>query len=120
VCELLLGGEDAVRMLPRGVLTDSRLKAADLLAGPSRPTVLNVEDVEVDPAPEHWLDHQALWVKRRIGSKPLSQCVDRSLGTEPSGDQLVGVAELAHLAGIGASTLRAYISCGDEDVPPCR
>lgn len=32
-------------------------------------------------------------------------------------DQLVGAAEMAKIAGVAASTLRAYLSCNEGNVP---
>ncbi|GAA5015363.1 helix-turn-helix transcriptional regulator [Actinopolymorpha pittospori] len=97
------------------------VSVADLLVDggdPARGRVLEVGEVEGDEStPERWLDELALWAKRRPGDRPLPQCVVTLAAPELTGDQLVGVPSMAEIAGIAASTLRAYISRGEEEVP---
>jgi hypothetical protein len=96
--------------------------AADVLDGsgdPARAKVLTVEEVDAGaPPPARWLDHVALWAQRHGDSPPLSQCVVKIAAPELTPDQLAGVAELAQIGGIAASTLRAYIARGEAEVPP--
>ncbi|TDC10954.1 hypothetical protein E1265_30585 [Streptomyces sp. 8K308] len=68
----------------------------------------------------YWTDHLALWAKHRAdrdSALPLERCVVKLSAPEFAGDQLLGIQEMADLAGIAASTLRAYISRGEGDVP---
>jgi predicted DNA-binding transcriptional regulator AlpA len=48
---------------------------------------------------------------------PLAKCVVNVTAPELAGDRLVSVRELAAIGGIAPSTLRAYISRGEEQVP---
>ena len=97
--------------------------AADLLeagdSDPSRGRVLAVSDVEPDTPPvARWLDDLALWAHHHAASqRPLARGVVKLTAPELTGDQLVGAAEMASIAGIAASTLRAYISRGEAEVP---
>ncbi|MFJ3310856.1 hypothetical protein ACIPSA_49575 [Streptomyces sp. NPDC086549] len=71
-------------------------------------------------APGNWLDHLALWAKlhqERDGTLPLERCVVDVASPELTGGQLLGLPEMAELGGITASTLRAYISRGNSEVP---
>lgn len=96
------------------------ITAADLLHGnanPERGRVLQVIDVDPDAARTgRWLDSLALWAAQR-GGQGLERCVVQITAPELTGDQLVGVSELAEITGIAASTLRAYIARGEGDVP---
>jgi hypothetical protein len=98
--------------------------AADLLQGgrhadPDRADMLEVQDVDADKPPRgRWLDDLALWASRRgPGARPLSMCVVRLAAPELTGEELIGVTEMAEIAGVAASTLRAYISRDENDVP---
>jgi hypothetical protein len=96
--------------------------AADLLdAGngdPSRGRVLAISDVDPDaPSAGRWLDDLALWARRHAGKRPVGRSVVKLTAPELTGDQLVGAAGMAQIAGIAASTLRAYIARGEADVP---
>lgn len=85
---------------------------------PARARVLDIGEVDPDaPSSGRWLDHLALWAADREGDESLAGCVVKFAAPELSGDQLVGVAELAEIAGVAASTLRAYIARGEGDVP---
>jgi hypothetical protein len=111
-------GEDYYR---RPVPAATTITAADLLDGrgdPERGRVLEVIDVDTDaPYTGRWSDDLALWASRRKDQASLPQCVVKISAPELTGDQLVGVAELAKIGGIAASTLRAYISRNEGDVP---
>ncbi|GAA4210814.1 hypothetical protein GCM10022252_79120 [Streptosporangium oxazolinicum] len=92
--------------------------AKDLLPGgdPARSRLLSITDVDVEAAPSgRWRDDLALWASHREGD--LADSVVTLTAPELTGDQLVGLAEMAQIAGIAASTLRAYISRGEGDVP---
>lgn len=102
------------------------VSAADLLpeigANPGRGQVISIEQVDVDAGPPaNWLDDLALWAARRPeedrSRQALAGCVVKLAAPELTGDQLVGVTELAQIGGIAASTLRAYLSRGQSDVP---
>ncbi|WP_328336075.1 hypothetical protein [Streptomyces violaceus] len=70
--------------------------------------------------PDDWLDHLALWAARhqeQDGALPLERCVVDVSSPELTGAQLIGAPEMAELGGITASTLRAYISRGNSEVP---
>lgn len=88
-------------------------------ADAERGQALQVSDV--DPQSRYagrWADDLALWAARRTGQDlPLAQCVVSLTAPELSGDQLVGANEMAEAAGIAASTLRAYLSREESDVP---
>lgn len=84
--------------------------------------LLKVANFDVEaPAPDMWLDHLALWAALRAErggeALPLDRCVVKLSAPELAGDQLVGVPELAQMAGIAASTLRPYLARGEADVP---
>jgi hypothetical protein len=66
---------------------------------------------------DDWVEHLAAWASRRLAHKPLSGCVVTISAPELTADQLVGMAELAEIGGVATSTLRAYISRGQGDVP---
>jgi hypothetical protein len=57
-----------------------------------------------------------MWAQRGE-HRPLTECVVKLAAPELGPDQLVGVAEMAEIAGMAASTLRAYVSRGLGDVP---
>lgn len=66
----------------------------------------------------HWHDHLALWASKRwLGARALTDCVVNISAPELAGDQLIGATELAELAGLGASTLRAYSARGEAELP---
>lgn len=64
------------------------------------------------PSWGRWEDHLAWWAEHRRGTRPLEQCVVRVAADELSEDELVGVAEMAEIAGLDPSTLRAYLVRG--------
>ncbi|MGE7439280.1 helix-turn-helix transcriptional regulator [Kitasatospora sp. NPDC001175] len=103
------------------------VSAADLLddsTHQAKGRVLKIANFNLEeppPAAPAWLDDLAHWAalrKKRGAEVPLSKCVVKPSAPELAGDQLIGVTELAELGGIAASTLRAYISRGEGDVPP--
>lgn len=96
--------------------------AADLLdagsADPSRGQVHAISEFDLDAPPAgRWLDHLAMWAQHRPAEHPLAHSIVRLTAPELTGDQLVGAAGMAQIAGIAASTLRAYIARGEADVP---
>lgn len=113
----------ALQYLRKKVPAAVTVSAADLLQAGTDPTaadVLTVADVDPDAPPRgRWADHLALWAARHDNRRrPLTDCVVQVSAPELAGDQLVTVAELAQIAGISASTLRAYLSRDEADVPP--
>ncbi|MFE5666038.1 helix-turn-helix transcriptional regulator [Streptomyces niveus] len=98
--------------------------ASDMLDGRADPTRAYVGKVlTFDPdetGPDNWLDHLALWAERRQEQEnalELERCVVDLSSPELTGAQLIGAPEMAELGGISASTLRAYISRGNSEVP---
>lgn len=111
----------AERVVARPVPGASTVSAADVLAlgaDASKGRILTVTDFDVEaPAPADWANELALWVAHRGSSRPLAECVVRVAAPELNGDQLIGAGELAKIAGIAASTLRAYTSREEAEVP---
>ena len=106
----------------RPVPASITVTAADLLAGdngdPGRVRALEITDVDLStPLPGQWIDHLALWAASRTPGTGLGSCVVNIAAPELTGDQLVGGAELAQIAGLAPSTLRAYIARGEAEVP---
>ncbi|MFI6522607.1 helix-turn-helix transcriptional regulator [Spirillospora sp. NPDC050679] len=105
----------------RPVPAATTITAADLLDGtgdPERAEVLAIIDADPDAAPPRsWSDHLALWAVRRPAPADLDHCVVKIAAPELTGDQLLGTAQMATVAGVSASTLRAYISRGEGGVP---
>lgn len=106
------------------------LTAADLLDAVTqelgRARVLPISELDgfdEDDVPKpvvvpNWDDHLALWASQRPEEGlPLSECIVNVSAPELVGDQLIGVGEMAAIAGIGASTLRGYASRGEADLP---
>ncbi|MFE7119857.1 helix-turn-helix transcriptional regulator, partial [Streptomyces sp. NPDC057654] len=98
--------------------------AADLLDGRTNPAKAYIGEVTAfDPdaaRPGNWPDHLALWAQQhqeQDGALPLERCVVDVSSPELTGAQLIGAPELAELGGITSSTLRAYISRGNSEVP---
>src|SRR5206468_2367503 len=105
----------------RPVPAATTVTAADLLdpAAVAAPTatdraltrVLQIGQVDLTAAPvTSWAEHLAAWAARRPAHQPLNACVVALSAPELTGAQLVGVGELAEIAGVAPSTLRAYIS----------
>lgn len=70
------------------------------------------------PVSHNWLDDLARWADNRPeDSLPLERCVIKPTAPELAGDQLIGVNEMAEIGGITASTLRAYLTRQENDVP---
>ncbi|WP_046780861.1 hypothetical protein [Streptomyces yangpuensis] len=113
--------QDYERRRARAAVTVS---AADMLDGQADPARAHIGRILTfdpkEPAPENWGDHLALWAQlhqEREGALPLNRCVVDVATPELTGAQLLGVPEMAELGGITASTLRAYISRGNSEVP---
>ncbi len=113
-------GEEYLR---RPVPAAVTVTAADLLTAgygdPSRGRILSITEVDTDAPlpPGQWLDDLALWAQRDAGRRPLAGSVVKLTAPELTGDHLVSAAEMATIAGIAPSTLRAYIARGEADVP---
>jgi hypothetical protein len=113
--------EDYERRKARAAVT---VTAADMLDGRADPARAHVQKVATfdptAPAPANWLDHLALWAQQhqqQDNALPLEKCVVDLASPELTGDQLLGVPEMAALGAITASTLRAYISRSSSEVP---
>lgn len=106
----------------RPVPSAATVTAADVLAGggePSQAAVADVASVDPDaPYTGRWEDDLALWAARR-GDDGLSldRCVTGVTAPELAAESLIGTPELAEITGISASTLRAYVSRGEAEVP---
>ncbi|MFD7631386.1 hypothetical protein ACFV7Q_36160 [Streptomyces sp. NPDC059851] len=113
--------QDYERRKARAAITVSAADMLDRRADPGRARVSKVLTFEPkEPAPENWADHLALWAElhqEREGALPLDRCVVDLATPELTGGQLLGVPEMAELGGITASTLRAYISRSNSEVP---
>jgi hypothetical protein len=105
----------------RKVPAATTVTAADLLTAggdPARGKVLAIEEVNVDePPPGRWLDHLALWAERHRNQDSPTGSVVTLTAPELAADQMVTAAQMADITGIAASTLRAYISRDEADVP---
>ena len=105
----------------RKVPATATVSAADLLTAggdPARAEILAIEEVNVDePSPGRWLDHLALWAERHRNQDSLTESVVTLTAPELAADQMVTAAQMADITGIAASTLRAYISRDEADVP---
>ena len=114
----LASKECARRPVPMAVL----VTAAELLKVPgdaARGTVAAVAEFSPDSGGQgSWSDDLALWAARRqADALTLAKCVVNVIAPELAGDRLVSVTELAAIGGVAPSTLRAYISRGEEQVP---
>jgi len=104
----------------RPVPAAATVTAADMLNGgdAARGQVLAIADVDPDaPAAGRWGDDLALWAQRRGGQTPLTESVVTLTAPELNADQMIGATEVATIAGIAASTLRAYLSRGESETP---
>ena len=96
--------------------------AADVLAGagdPDRGAVADVASIDPDtPYTGRWEDDLAVWARHREGdSLDLSRCVTGLTAPELAAESLIGTPERAEVSGIAPSTLRAYVSRGEAEVP---
>lgn len=108
----------------RPVRAATTIHAADLIddhTDPARGKILKVANFDNEAsAVQGWPDHLAKWATARAergDGLPLQECVVRLTAPEFTGDHLVGIPEMAELAGITSSTLRAYISRGENSIP---
>jgi hypothetical protein len=105
----------------RKVPAAATISAADLLTGsgePAKAKILAIEEVDADKSSAgRWLDNLTLWAQQRRNPGSLPQSVITLTAPELGADQMVTVAAMADITGIAASTLRAYISRGEADVP---
>ncbi|MGQ4517349.1 helix-turn-helix transcriptional regulator [Streptomyces sp. DW26H14] len=114
--------EDYARHTARATST---VHAADLLDSHAHPERAQVHEVATfDPATaavsRDWLDDLTRWAQhhqRQEDPRPLDTCIVDLASPELAGDRLLGVPEVAALGGITPSTLRGYISRGENDVP---
>lgn len=113
--------QDYERRKARAAITVTAVDMLDGRADPARAHLGKVTVFDPDaPRPENWPDHLALWAQHhqeRDDALPLDKCVVDVASPELTGGQLIGLPEMAELGGITASTLRAYISRGNSEVP---
>jgi hypothetical protein len=105
----------------RPVPSAATVTAADILAAsvgdPARSAVIDVAGLDPDaPHSGRWEDDLSLWAARRDG-RDLGRCVTGLTAPELATEALIGTPELAEVTGIAPSTLRAYVSRGEADVP---
>lgn len=99
------------------------VSAADLLddtALAEHGRITKVANIDPDnpPTSDNWLSDLARWsAQRPDGALPLEACVVKPTAPELAGDQLIGVNEMAEIGGVAASTLRAYLTRNQSDVP---
>lgn len=107
--------------VPRPVPSASTTTAADLLGArvdPAAGAVLSIIDVDADAGfTGRWTDHLARWAEQREESADLSRCVVGVSAHELGADQLVGAAVMGEIAGVAASTFRAYLARGEASIP---
>lgn len=101
------------------------ITAADLLDGGGKATlgtvgkIVHFEPVPAVPA-QQWRHDLAVWALRRrtrSDALPPERCVVTLNAPELAEGSLLGVEEFAAEAGIAASTLRAYLSRDEADLP---
>ncbi|MFD0213528.1 hypothetical protein ACFVH9_31695 [Streptomyces hirsutus] len=116
--------EDYARHTARATAT---VHADDMLDGRAHPERAHAHKAATfDPsiaAPENWLDDLTRWAQhhqKQDDPLPLDRCVVDLASPELVRDRLPGVPGMAALGGITASTLRGYISRGENGVPPPR
>lgn len=112
-------GEDYYERPVPGAAT---VTAADFLAREGNAAAGRVLDIgDVDPAAAYegsWADDLAAWCEHRHHDAPgLDTCVVTVTAPELAADALIGAADMARITGIAQSTLRAYISRDEADVP---
>lgn len=101
---------------------------ADPAADPANASVLTIAELDRfgdlgrEFAPitvPSWPDHLALWASHRTSgdTRQLTDSVVNISAPELADDQLIGATEIAEQAGVGASTLRAYQSRGEAEMP---
>ncbi|MEV1172482.1 hypothetical protein [Nonomuraea sp. NPDC049784] len=79
--------------------------------------ILDIDQVDLDtPYQGRWLDDLAAWAAHHQTSSASPNVVKLS-APELTADQLVSLTQMAQLAGVAPSTLRAYVSRGEGDVP---
>lgn len=108
------------RYVRRKVPGAATVTVADLLdegtaeAGNGR--VLNIRQLDGTPYQGRWLDDLAVWAAHHPGDGASLHVVTLT-APELATDQLITLAEMAELAGIAPSTLRAYATRSEADVP---
>jgi hypothetical protein len=106
----------------RAVPAATTITAANLLTTGGDATAGRILDIDqitestTKTSPSRWLDDLAAWAQCRK-SVSLADCVVDLSAPELAADQLVSVTAMASYAEIAASTLRAYISRGQGQVP---
>ncbi|MFC6087485.1 helix-turn-helix transcriptional regulator [Sphaerisporangium aureirubrum] len=104
----------------RRVPAATNVTVADLLGGDADSGtghVLDIDQVDVDtPYEGRWLDDLAAWAAHRQTAAASLSLVKLS-APELTADQLLSLTQMAQMAGVAPSTLRAYVSRGEGDVP---
>lgn len=79
--------------------------------------ILDIDQVDLDtPYQGRWLDDLAAWAAHRPTTDTSSHVV-KLAAPELTADQLVSLTQMAQIADVAPSTLRAYVSRGEADVP---
>jgi hypothetical protein len=113
------------RYMHRAVQQPTTITAADMLDSNCKIALGAAHKVlQLDTAfvvsNEQWRHDLALWAARRrtrADALPLDRCVVSLNAPELVDGALLGIDDFAKEAGIAASTLRAYITRGEADVP---
>lgn len=111
-------GEDYYeRPVPGAVTVTADMVAAD--GDPEAGQVLDIAGLDPDaPYMGRWSDDLALWAERRDWeADPLAKCVVTLTAPELAAEAMIGAADMAKAAGIAQSTLRAYQTRGEGDIP---
>jgi hypothetical protein len=107
--------------VPRRVPAATTVTAVDLLqngdADAGNGHIIDIDQVDLDARYQgRWLDDLAAWAAHRP-TPTASPNVVRLSAPELAADQLVSLTQMAQIAGVAPSTLRAYVSRGEGDVP---
>lgn len=112
------------RYVRRPVRQPTTITAEDMLDGSCKPALGELHKIaQFEPAEmdrEQWRHDLALWAARRRArgeGLPLARCVVTLNAPELAESALLGIDQVAKEAGIAASTLRAYITRDEGDVP---
>lgn len=114
------------RYMRRPVRQPTTITAADLLDSSCKTALGEIHKIlQLNPganvSSEQWRHDLALWAARRrprTDALPLDRCVVTLNAPELADGALLGNDEFASEASIAASTLRAYITRDEADVPP--
>lgn len=116
----------AEKYMHRKVHLATTITAADVLDSGCRAELGHLHKVlnltpDITVAAEQWRHDLAGWAAPRSGNPellPLDRCIVSLNAPELADSALLGIDDIAREAGIGASTLRAYITRDEAELPP--